>query len=109
MCTQYLLEYFQNSQYSVLTRVLFLSTRFIPGHKTIRLRTSGKAGRVWPLTLPVKQLYSYINSIKTYTIAIKLSIFLYDPIFEVMKNNLSFEYYSTCTLVFWLPNYDKFD
>ena len=32
MCTQYLLEYFQNSQYSVLTRVLFLSTRFIPGY-----------------------------------------------------------------------------
>ena len=30
MCTQYLLKYFQNSQYSVLTRVLFLSTRFIP-------------------------------------------------------------------------------
>ena len=31
MCTQFLLKYFQNSQYSVLTRVLFLSTRFIPG------------------------------------------------------------------------------
>ena len=31
MCTQYLLEYFQNSQYLVLTWVLFLSTRFIPG------------------------------------------------------------------------------
>ena len=30
MCTQYLLEYFPNSQYSVLTWVLFLSTRFIP-------------------------------------------------------------------------------
>ena len=30
MCTQYLLKYFQNSQYSVLTQVLFLSTRFIP-------------------------------------------------------------------------------
>ena len=30
MCTQYLLEYFQNSQYSVLTLVLFLSTRFNP-------------------------------------------------------------------------------
>ena len=30
MCTQYLLEYFQNSQYSVLTGVLFLSTHFIP-------------------------------------------------------------------------------
>ena len=35
MCTQYLLEYFQNSQYSVLTRVLFLSTRFIPGRDTL--------------------------------------------------------------------------
>ena len=32
MCTQYLLEYFQNSQYSLLTQVLFLSTRFIPGN-----------------------------------------------------------------------------
>ena len=31
MCTLYLLEYFQNNQYSVLTRVLFLSTHFIPG------------------------------------------------------------------------------
>ena len=30
MGTQYLLKYFQNSQYSVLTWVLFLSTRFIP-------------------------------------------------------------------------------
>ena len=30
MCTQYLLEYMQNSRYSVLTQVLFLSTRFIP-------------------------------------------------------------------------------
>ena len=26
-----------------------------------------------------------------------------------MKNNLSFGFYSTCTLVFWLPNLDKFD
>ena len=26
-----------------------------------------------------------------------------------MKNNLSFRFYSTCTLVFWLPNFDKFD
>ena len=44
-----------------------------------------------------------------YTIAIKLSIFYTIPIFEVMKNNLSFGFYSTCTLVFWLPNLDKFD
>ena len=43
------------------------------------------------------------------TIAIKLSIFYTIPIFEVMKNNLSFGFYSTCTLVFWLPNLDKFD
>ena len=36
MCTQYLLKYFQKSQYSVLTQVLFLSTRFIPGcHKEV--------------------------------------------------------------------------
>ena len=26
-----------------------------------------------------------------------------------MKKNLSFGFYSTCTLVFWLPNLDKFD
>ena len=31
------------------------------------------------------------------------------PIFEVMKSNLSFGFYSTCTLVFWLSNLDKFD
>ena len=37
MCTQYLLKYFQNSQYSVLTWVLFLSTRFIPAHVTAQV------------------------------------------------------------------------
>ena len=26
-----------------------------------------------------------------------------------MKNNLSFRFYLTCTLVFWLPNLDKID
>ena len=26
-----------------------------------------------------------------------------------MKNNLTFGFYTTCTLVFWLPNLDKFD
>ena len=36
-------------------------------------------------------------------------IFYTIPIFEVMKNNLSFGFYSTCTLVFWLPNLDKLD
>ena len=36
-------------------------------------------------------------------------IFYTIPIFEVMKNNLSFEFYSTCTHVFWLPNLDKFE
>ena len=30
-------------------------------------------------------------------------------IFVVTKNNLSFCTFSTCTLVFWLPNLDKFD
>ena len=30
-------------------------------------------------------------------------------IFEVMKNNLSFGLYLTCTLVLWLPSLDKFD
>ena len=45
----------------------------------------------------------------TYTIALKLSIFYTIPIFEVMKNNLSFGFYSTSTLAFWLPNLDKFD
>ena len=44
-----------------------------------------------------------------YTIAIKLSIFYTILIFKVMKNNLSFGFYLTCTLVFWLPNLDKFD
>ena len=43
----------------------------------------------------------------TYTIALKLSIFYTIPIFEVMKNNLSFGFYSTSTLAFWLPNLDK--
>ena len=36
-------------------------------------------------------------------------IFYTIPIFEVMKTNLRFGLYSTCTLVFWLPNLDKFD
>ena len=31
------------------------------------------------------------------------------PIFEVLKNNLSFGFYSTCTIVFGLPNLDKYD
>ena len=44
-----------------------------------------------------------------YTIAIKLSIFLYDPDFKVMKDNLSFGFYSTCTLAFLLPILDEFD
>ena len=26
-----------------------------------------------------------------------------------MKNNFSLGFYSACTLVFWLPNLDKFD
>ena len=45
----------------------------------------------------------------TYTIGVKLSIFLCDPVFEVMKNNFSFGFYSTCTFVFWLPNLGKLD
>ena len=53
------------------------------------------------------QFYVLISFI--YTIAIKLSIFYTIPIFEVMKNNLSFGFYSLCTLIFWLPNLDKFD
>ena len=44
-----------------------------------------------------------------YTIAIKLSIFLYDPDFQSNEKKLSFEFYLICTLVFWLPNLDKFD
>ena len=44
-----------------------------------------------------------------YTIAIKLSILLYDPDFRSIKNNLTLGFCSTCTLVFWLPNLDKFD
>ena len=36
-------------------------------------------------------------------------IFYTIPIFEVMKNIFSFGFYSTCTLVFWLPKLDKFD
>ena len=47
--------------------------------------------------------------ITIYTIAIKLSIFYTIPIFEVMKNNFSFGVYSTCPLVFWLLNLNKFD
>ena len=39
MCTQHLLEYFQNSQYSVLTWVIFLSTRFIPAAKGLILES----------------------------------------------------------------------
>ena len=39
------------------------------------------------------------------TIAIGLSIFLYDPGFR----SSSFGFYSTCILVFWLPTLDKFD
>ena len=51
----------------------------------------------------------YDAMILIYTTAIKLSIFLYDPDFEVKKNNFSFGFYSSCTLVFWLPHLDKFD
>ena len=36
-------------------------------------------------------------------------IFYTIPIFEVMENSLIFGLYSMCTLVFWLPNLDKFD
>ena len=43
-----------------------------------------------------------------YTIAIKLSMFLYDRDFRCMKNNLSFGFYLTCTLVFRLQNLDEF-
>ena len=49
------------------------------------------------------------HNLLKYTIAKKLSIFYKIPIFEVMKNNLSFGFYSTCTLAFWLPNLDKFN
>ena len=31
------------------------------------------------------------------------------PIFKVMKNSFRFGFYSTCTLIFWLPTLDKFD
>ena len=41
-----------------------------------------------------------------YTIALKLSIFYTISIFEGLKYNLSFGFYSTCTLVFWLPTLD---
>ena len=50
------------------------------------------------------------HQIKNYTIAIKLSIFFYTIlIFEAMKNDFSFGFYLTCTLVSWLSNLDKFD
>ena len=38
-----------------------------------------------------------------------LAYFYAIAIFEVVINNLSLGFYSTCTLVFWLPNLDKFD
>ena len=53
-----------------------------------------------------------------YTIAIKLSIFLYDPNFRSSGFFFFFFFFwgggvevgfSTCTLVFWLPNLIKFD
>ena len=36
-------------------------------------------------------------------------IFYTIPILEVMKNNFNFGFYLTCTLLFRLPNLDKFD
>ena len=54
-------------------------------------------------------LFNSSDKLGNYTIAIKLSIFYTIPIFEAMKNDLSFGFYSTCTLVFWLLNLDKFD
>ena len=36
-------------------------------------------------------------------------IFIRSRFSKVRKNSLSFGFYSTCTLVFWLPNLDKFD
>ena len=60
MCTQYLLEYFQNSQYSVLTQVLFLSTRFIP------VRDS----ETWA---------------GTYLLCI-IIIYIYEPVHEIFNN-----------------------
>ena len=58
---------------------------------------------------PSAYIFCMVQCLVFYTIAIKLSIFYTIPIFEVMKNNLSFGFYSTCTLVFWLPTLDKFD
>ena len=59
-----------------------------------------------PLTFSGKESMgsSYIN----HCYKVK-HIFYTIPIFEVMKNNLSFGFYSTCTLVLWLPNLDKFN
>ena len=51
----------------------------------------------------------YVATTCNYTITIKLSIFYTIPKFEVMKNNLSFAFYSTYTLVFWLRTLDKFN
>ena len=70
MCTQYLLEYFQNSQYSVLTWVLFLSTRFIPDYFMINLRK--KLGLGWdqtrgpPSKLVNRQLFQISVGRKTF-------------------------------------------
>ena len=61
------------------------------------------------LSTGLPRVYLEFSKGVSYTIAIKLSIFLYDPDFRSNENNLSFGFYSTCTLVFWLPNLDKFE
>ena len=52
---------------------------------------------------------SLISSLILYHCHKVKHIFYMIPIFTVMKNNLSFGFYSTCTLVFWLPTLDLFD
>ena len=52
--------------------------------------------------------FGYCKTLKYYCHKVK-HIFYTIPILEVLKKNLIFGFYSTCTLVFWLPNLDEFD
>ena len=50
MSTQYLLENFSSYQYSVLTRVLILSTHFMPGLTAVAM-TLCQSNIHWPIKL----------------------------------------------------------
>ena len=98
MCTQYLLEYFQNSQYSVLTQVLFLSTGFIPDHIVTNSNTVLVVRRIKEDLIDTLDFQSKLE------IAISASV-LFESETEskqkISRNKVRFH----CSFAFrWIPN-----